>query len=493
MLQRGEAVGLDQLELRREDLIELRLLMGDSGKFLRGSLKINMVSGSSPRRKAKLAVKKKKMAEGRPSFRIYWPEGGVWRKKPIDKLAPISQRRFYGSAILKSRTRSGTLQARLVDPEPLISLQTTGTVQGSPSTLMAWGKGMSTNQWLELTLDPTRLPTDVFLGAYTGDIADLTFVSAKTVYTNAGCLYPASGLQLPLQPGSNLVIEIQMPQRLQQMMPTKLLLFGPFQNQRVTGNVQLRSAPQFNIKAGHVPIQSAFLAIHTVFSLDGGWETLASINGIVNLFDKPLPISSDLPIEGGIASFNLETAKCPPRTDLSELVVIANGADLFSRLGPLPKLISQWRLKRLNLIYDGTAGTLITLSMRILSGNSLALQSNTVLAAEVNPFTLDWQVGMPEADKIVTVDGKGKGRIATAGDVVWKVAILTEPEFCVQFWADKAVFSSQQAQKFLSGVGETNAVNVANYSGCMVSYFLNRTEIHIGDDGQDFPKVYPKG
>ena len=126
------------------------------------------------------------------------------------------------------------------------------------------------------------------------------------------------------------------------------------------------------------------------------------------------------------------------------------------------------------------------MTLRVEVGTSIELYAEMGYAATVDTYQIEWQIGDPEGGKVVLADGEGQGRIHAFGETPWEVAILTEPEPCVQFWADETKVPLDAARGWAWQLGATGPATVQQYCGCMVSYYSDRLEIHLGDNGQDF-------
>jgi hypothetical protein len=431
--------------------------------------------------------------------RIHHPEGGRVRRPGVPRRGIGSRRHFSAMANIVSTTESGVLQARLVDRERLRAVQVQSTVESQPIRGLFWNNGGTHQSYFEFTVDPATLPTFVFMDAYIGDFRELVFVQTKIVTASTDCVFVESGLPLPMKTGSNLVAHIRVPAGLQQLMPGDLVLYGHFVAQRTmnASNVDFRTAPHFTMTLGHFTVANCFIGIRTWFDTEI-WDAYASLNGTLHLFGAVIPVSSDLPVQGGLLSCNLETTECPLLQNLAALLPLANNAAIFDAWGPQAvgflQQITQYRLTRLNIMYDAGQPGLVSVAFRIRSGNTVTvLNVSPRVSVTLTTFSLDWLVGFMAGQPVITTSGKGLATISPLDGVVWEVSLMAEPEFCIRCWATANQLPIERLAGWLTTLGELNAVAVAQYSGCVVDFYANRLEVYIGDDQHDSPRVFPKG
>ena len=431
--------------------------------------------------------------------KFFSPDAGLFRKIHPKKKGIQSRRKLHAFAVTSSTSTSGSLTAQLVDTPVLLRIDLSGTVGTLEFRATFWQLEQQVQHSVEVRQISTEdFDTQVLGQAYTGDLFQLQLENIRVIIAST----PDTFEDLPMFPGLNVICTLHLPHGFAAMMPSPLTLYGPFTQERRSRSADLRTAPQFNLQLAHISLTRCYLNIATDLSMETDsepeyWDTFAYLNGGLEFMGHRLPMASDLSTDSGILSFNLDSSNTPKGAffpTLEALTMLANSADLVAAWGPggqaFLQNILECRLSKLNLLYDvGTPG-LISMTFQVLCGNSVVLRYDSPkLAVHLEGLRLDWLVGDPGGDKLVTASGSVKSALIQPFDgVEWECSVEPWPEICVRCWAEGSALSEQMVDQWLSNFGGRTQ-QVANYSGYLFKLYANRVEIFKGDEGEDFPQV----
>lgn len=464
-----------------------------------GRLLIKAVRDADYRRERFARLKSRKSDKGgmpriRKPFR---PAAGRFTRKPEDTRDPVSMKKLIVYATTSSRRRSGKLKAKLADPHELAALDVSGSMGNHGVQLRFWQTEDGVGHWLQVKqLTPQQFHAQVLGGAYAGDLAEFNFKDISVVLASAPFVHE----DIPYSAGLNVVCTLGVPAGFQHLMPQELKLFGPFRaNEQVSRSADLRTAPQFAMQVGPLRLEHCHLHVATDLDAeDGAWDTCVYLNGTVNLFGVDLPMTSELSTESGLLSFNLDT-DAAPATSLSEFSALQALASVQTLMRPWGDAgqgwfsqFSDYQLTRLNLMYDVATRAPVSLGFRLRFGNPIVLRyQSPVLNVALSDIQFEWLIGLPAERNNISSSGTAKKAVIEQfGNLEWECAIESWPQLCVRLWAPASRLSANAAREWLESVQGTQSVNVQTYSGLLFKLYNDHLEIFIGDEGQDFPRVF---
>ena len=495
----GREVDIEDLLRLRPDELQFLERLYRNGKLHVQDRKITINNGYRRRRKANITGVKRQRDEpadaGEAPLR---PIGGLMRQKRLRRMVPGPPQRFRAFAVSESTTVSGSVHEQLRTDPRIREIYAGGDINEAHFEVRVWQGLKQIERCIIVTLDLARIDDLIFLHAYSGDAAGVRFRSLHLALPSTDTIWPMTvhpSAQLPFAQAGSLVANVSTEAWLHPVVPDALWLCGEFSMERVTGNIDLKSYPEFAMKLGHISLDHCFVAMTTVYEDDEGM-VYATLNGCLRCFDQLLALSSALPIRGGIASFNLESRDCPKQKEFGALAPIVGDANVAGALGRLAALINDYRLLKLNVTFDIQTRALASISLTLQVGNSSIYYKDSAMRLNmvVNDIKLDIHISYSGSVSEVWVEGRGIGSIDAFDETAWEVAFVPAPEPRLQFWAN--ALSVEQLSRWLNGHKAEMPPGPETSRPCAVSYYLVRNQdpvvMHVGaDEGEDFIQVYP--